>query len=113
MQVSIRAIAFILVMAVIGFAADQPYTGKWKLNPAKSDFGETTVTYEKTPAGEVKLTADGQSYTFKADGKEYPTPWGATAAWKNIDANTWESTDRINGKVISTNTLKVSSDNKT
>jgi hypothetical protein len=23
-----------------------PYVGKWKMNPAKSNFGETTVTYE-------------------------------------------------------------------
>lgn len=113
MQVSIRAIAFILVMAVIGFAADAPYIGKWKLNPAKSDFGETTVTYEQAAGGEMKMTADGQSYTFKTDGKDYPTPWGSSAAWKSVDANTWETIGKVNGKVLSTATMKLSADGKT
>jgi hypothetical protein len=94
-------------------AADPPYAGKWKLNAAKSDFGETTLTYEKTSGGEMKATADGQSYTFKADGKDYPTPWGVTVSWKNIDANTWETSEKVNGKLVSTSTLKVSPDNKT
>ena len=57
-------------------AADLPYAGKWKLNPSKSDFGDTTVTYEQAPAGEMKATMDGQSYTFKTDGKEYSNALG-------------------------------------
>jgi hypothetical protein len=28
-------------------AADAPYVGKWKMNAAKSDFGDTSVTYEQ------------------------------------------------------------------
>jgi hypothetical protein len=107
--------AFLLSLAVAGLvaAADPPYSGKWKLNAAKSDFGQSTVTYEKTPAGEIKVTAEGQSYTVKTDGKEYPTPWGTSTTWRTVDASTWESTDRVNGKTMSTNTLKVSPDNKT
>jgi hypothetical protein len=57
-------------------AADPPYAGKWKMNLAKSDFGETTVTYEQLPAGEMRATMDGQSYTFRMDGKDYPDPFG-------------------------------------
>jgi hypothetical protein len=94
-------------------AADLPYSGKWKLNPTKSDFGDTTVTYEQVAGGEMKATMDGQSYTFKADGKEYSTPWGMMFAWKSVDPNTWEMTEKANGKVTATNTIKLSSDGKT
>jgi hypothetical protein len=61
----------------------------------------------------MKVTAEGQSYTFKTDGKDYPTPWGVTTAWKTINATTWESTTKVNGKVVSTATLKLSPDGKT
>ena len=98
--------------AVTLTAADLPYAGKWKANLAKSDFGQTTITYEQMSGGGMKVTMDGQSYAFKTDGKDVPTPWGNTAAWKAIDANTWQTTNKTNGKVIGTDTLKVSADGK-
>ena len=70
------------------FAADAPYAGKWKMNAAKSNFGESTVTYEQLPGGEMKTTMDGLSYTFKTDGKDNMTPWGMTVAVKAVDAKT-------------------------
>jgi hypothetical protein len=95
------------------WASDPPFIGNWKLNPAKSDFGETTVTYEELAGGQMKVTAEGQSYTFKADGNDYPTPWGSSAAWKTIGANAWEVTNKANAKVVSTATLKLAADGKT
>jgi len=94
-------------------AADLPYAGTWKLNVAKSDFGETTVTYAKTPSGQMQFTALGQSYAFQMDGKEYPSPFGGTAAWKQIDATTWETAIKQNGKLINTSMTKLSADGKT
>jgi hypothetical protein len=91
-------------------AADAPYAGKWKMNAAQSNFGETTVTYEQMPGGEMKFTMDGQSYTFKTDGKDTMTPWGLTQAWKVIDTKTWEMIEKANGKVTATSTLKLSDD---
>ena len=80
MRVPVRSVVLSLALvgtgAAVLFASDPPYVGSWKLNPAKSNFGETTVTYEQAAGGQMKLTADGQSYTFQTDGKEYPTPWG-------------------------------------
>jgi hypothetical protein len=96
----------------LGAAADAPYVGKWKMNVAKSNFGESTVTYEQLPSGEMKTTMDGQSYTFKTDGKDNMTPWGMTVAWKAVDAKAWEMTEKTNGKVTSTSTLKLSEDGK-
>jgi hypothetical protein len=116
MRFPVRSV--VLAVVVVGvttilWAADPPFVGIWKLNPAKSDFGETTVTYEELAGGQMKFTADGQSYTFKADGNDYPTPWGNTSAWKAIGANSWEVTSRANAKVVSTATLKLAADGKT
>jgi hypothetical protein len=101
------------ITAALAAAADLPYAGKWKANLAKSDLGQTTVTYESMSGGEMKASADGQSFTFKTDGKDYSTPWGTTAAYKSLDANSWEETDKMNGKVLGTSTIKVSADGKT
>lgn len=113
MNVSVRFTVLASMIAGGLLAADLPYAGKWKLNPSKSDFGETTFTYEQMPGGEMKVTMDNQSYTFKTDGKDYPTPWGTTTAVKAVDANTWETIDRADGKVTATSTEKLSADGKT
>jgi len=112
-QLRLRTAGLMLLAAGTLAAADPPYAGKWKFNPAKSDFGETTVTYSQTPSGEMQVTAGGLSYTFKTDGKDYPAIFGTTAAWKQIDANTWETTDKLNGKVTGVDSTKLSADGKT
>jgi hypothetical protein len=83
------------------------------MNVAKSNFGDTTVTYEQASGGEMKATMDGQSYTFKADGKDNMTPWGMTLAWKAAGPNTWDFTEKTNGKVTATGTVKISADDQT
>ncbi|MEK7409659.1 MAG: hypothetical protein AAB225_31745 [Acidobacteriota bacterium] len=105
---------FLIVMCAcaLGAAADAPYAGNWKMNIAKSDFGDTTVTYEQLPGGEMKASMDGQSYTFKTDGSDTMTPWGMTVAWKPAGANTWEITEKTNGKVTCTSALKLSPDGR-
>lgn len=104
-------VLFLAATAALG--ADLPYAGKWKLNIAKSDFGETTVTYAQTASGQMQFTAVGQSYTFQVDGKDYPALFGRTAAWKKLDANTWETTITQSGKLLSTDTTRLSADGKT
>ena len=105
---------FLIGICVCGLsaAADAPFAGKWKMNVAKSNFGDTSITFEQMSGGEMKATQDGLSYTFKTDGKDNMTPWGSTAAWKAIDAKTWEMTEKTNGKVSATSTIKLSADDK-
>jgi len=104
--------AFLIGICVcsLGGAAGAPYAGKWKMNVSKSNFGDTTVTYEQMSGGEMKCTADGQSYTFKNDGKDNMTPWGMTVAWNELGPNNWEMTEKTGDKVTATSTLKLSSD---
>jgi hypothetical protein len=94
-------------------AADPAYFGKWKLNPVKSDFKGVTLTISRLPSGEMQFSGDGQSYNFKVDGQERPAIYGLTAAWKQIDANTWDTVYKLNGKVANTSTTKLSADGKT
>ena len=99
--------------AQTGKTTDLPYLGTWKLNIAKSDFGETTVTFAENASGEMQFTAAGQSYKFRTDSKDYSALFGRTAAWKQIDPTTWETVIKQDGRTIVTDTTKLSSDGKT
>ncbi len=100
----------VMATAMMLAAADLPYVGKWKMNLEKSDFGATTVTYASLPSGEWESTADGQSYKFKMDGTDASDGLGDTAAWKSTGANTWQTVWKLNGKVLTTDTLQVGAD---
>lgn len=104
----------LFVLATV-YAADSPFVGTWKLNPARSEFTGTTITLEPGGAGEMKATAEGQTYTFKMDGKDYPTPFGMTAAWTQVDPATWKTVYKMpnNGPVAATDTLTLSADGAT
>ena len=106
-------LALLCGIVSVGMAADLPYAGKWKVNLAKSDYGQTTVTFESLPGGEWQSTAFGITYKFKMDGKDYPDNMGGTAEWKAVGANTWELVAKANGKVTETDTFKLGADGKT
>ncbi|HXJ44197.1 MAG TPA: hypothetical protein VNH18_33225 [Bryobacteraceae bacterium] len=106
-------LALLCSIVCTAMAADLPYAGKWKVNLARSDFGQTTVTFENLPSGEWQSSAFGVTYKFKMDGKDYPDSMGGTAAWKAVDANTWELVAKANGKVTETDTFKLGADGKT
>jgi hypothetical protein len=104
-------LSFTVAIGVM-MAADSPFIGKWKLNPAKSQFAGTTMTIEQLPSGEIQMTAEGQSYKFRIDGKEYPAFWGMTATWKQVDSSTWEAAYK-QGSMTTTSVTKISADGKT
>jgi hypothetical protein len=91
---------------------DYPYGGTWRLNMERSDFAETTVTYALTAQGQIHVTISGQSYVAQLDGTDYPALFGGTAAWKAVDAATWETAFKQNGKLISTATTMLSPDGR-
>jgi hypothetical protein len=109
---SVTGVIFIIAAATTLAAAEPPYAGKWKMNPAKSDFGELTVAYEQLASGEMQETAAGQSYKFKLDGKDYPDQFGNTAAWKSLGSTSWQRTLKLKDKVLTTDTLTLSGEGK-
>jgi hypothetical protein len=114
MRINIVAVC-VLVFAFAGglTAAENPFAGTWKLNPAKSKFTGDTMKFEKTPAGVIRCSGSGMTYTFKVDGKVYTGPMGEAVAWKQIDDHTWETTYMQKRILLSTDTSKLSPDGKT
>ena len=113
LRVRTAVLLAVLAVAVSLTAADLPWVGQWKINVAKSNFGEWTVTYAAVGPGEMQSTMDGMTMKFKTDGKDYPDPWGGTAAWKQIDASSWEIVNKLKGKVLSTEVSRLAADGKT
>lgn len=101
---------FVFAAALMSAAGDLPYAGTWKVNHDKSNFGGTTIAYATSPSGEWQATEDGQSYKFKMDGSDYSDGLGEIAEWKSIGANTWQTTWKLNGKTLATDTLRVGTD---
>jgi hypothetical protein len=110
-----RALLLVLVAAAAVLAADSPFAGTWKLNPAKSEFTGTTIAFEQAAGGGMKMTADGQSYTFKVDGKSYPAFMGSAATWTQVNPTTWQAayTKPDTGLALSMQVLALSPDGKT
>ena len=136
MRWSLRIFVLVMLIASMGWAAEDPLLGTWKLNLAKSKYSpgpppkSGTTTY--SPYGEdgVKTVRDevdaqGNSihseYTAKYDGKDYAVqgpagggnPPRATLSARRIDAYTTENTNKMGGKVLSVSSRVVSKDGKT
>ncbi|MEN3339941.1 MAG: hypothetical protein V7647_3617 [Acidobacteriota bacterium] len=104
MRTRVIGCAVAIAMSVAGAASAQgpTFAGKWKLNMAKSQLTGQTVTFEKKQNGLIHFDSQGFAYDFALDGKEHPLPDGSTTAWKQVNPTTWDSTSRVNGKVVST-----------
>jgi hypothetical protein len=113
MKVFLKAISLTAVLgaATCAFAVDTPFAGTWKLNLDKSKLIGDTVTFTSADDA-MRITANGESYEFKADGSENKTRFG-TAAWKKIDDKCWEETDKVNGRLDSKTTWTLADDGKT
>ena len=118
-----------LTLLVANVAADQ-LSGRWKMNAEKSKFSPGPPTKDlmvvvESDENNYKLDATGTDgdgkpihtqYSAKFDGKDYPATGIAnadTVSMKRIDANTIETMQKKNGKVVMTITTKVSNDGKT
>lgn len=95
-------------------AADSPWTGTWKLDPARSHFTGQTFTYSKGP-GELLHYEDGStaSFDFGIDGKDYKAYSNRTISWTATGTNTWDTVLKAEGKVRSTGHFELSADGKT
>jgi len=108
-----KLICFALAITSAAPAADLPFIGKWKTDPARSDLTGTTVSFESLPTGEWQWSSGGMTYKFRMDGEDHATGMGDTAAWIVLDRSTWQTTWKSQGKVLSTETLKLEPDGKT
>ena len=107
-----RLIVFVSLVAIgVGLRAAAPaYVGKWKFNQAKSAVTGDTVTIGPAANGMMQFSSQGFTYTFKVDGKPYPTPDGGTTSWKETSPTVWDVTNQMNGKVSATYHLALNGD---
>ena len=121
--------AFVLSVGL--WAADDPLTGTWEVNLAKSKHSpgypvpKSTILTWKVSGNEVRQTAetvnaDGTTtsshFTANLDGKDYPVtgaPDRDMAALKRIGGSRIESISKKAGKKWRTSRLVVSKDGKT
>jgi hypothetical protein len=118
-----------LTLLVANVAADQ-LSGTWKMNAEKSKYSPGPPTKDlmvvvESDENNYKLDVTGTDgdgkpihvqYSAKFDGKDYPATGIAnadTVSMKRIDANTIETMQKKDGKVVMTITTKVSNDGKT
>jgi len=118
-----------LTLFVVTAGADQS-SGTWSMNAEKSKYSpgpppkSLTVVVE-SDENNYKIDATGTDgdgkpihvqYSAKLDGKDYPATGIANAdavSVKRIGANTVETKQKKDGKVVMTITTKVSEDGKT
>jgi hypothetical protein len=107
---SVVLASLVMVGASLTAAADPAYLGKWKFNQAKSAVTGDTVTIGPAANGMMQFSSQGFTYTFKTDGKEYPTPDGGTTSWKATSSTVWDVTNHMSGKPSSTYHLALTGD---
>ena len=114
MRRSLLAFAALFLPALSAHSADNPFTGTWKLDPAKSSSSGSTFTYSKSENGTYHFsTGNGPGFDIGFEGKEYPVEGGATISQTMAGDNGWDSIWKMNGKVTSKDHGQISPDNKT
>ena len=125
----IVAVIITCALASVAVAADDPFVGTWKLNPAKSKFDPGPAPKGQTLKVDVQdngfrwtfdtVGADGKAmhmeWLGKYDGKDYSQAGNKdadTVATRRIDAHTLDSVLRNGGKNIGTGRCIVSKDGK-
>ena len=90
--------------------AQPSFAGTWKLNLAKSQLTGQTLSVEKTSSGLMRFDSQGFAYDFDLSGKDFPTPDGGSASWRELNPTTWEATIKLNGKAIASYRLGLKGD---
>lgn len=111
-----RAMQFLGVAFLVTgmlWAADEPFAGKWKLNPSKSTL---TDTMKVTAAGENKYGFDfgaGQVETIVVDGTDQPGIFGTTLNVTAEGPNSWKVVRKKDGRMMLTAAWTLSEDGNT
>lgn len=95
-------------------ASDAAWNGTWKLDRAKSQMTGDTFTYSMNANGTFRVTNGTFTYDFACDGKDYTViAAGNTTACKKVSDTTYDFTNKMNGKVLSTDQQVISANGKT
>ena len=109
---SLWMLMLIVTAAGLARATEDPFVGKWKLNPSRSKL---TDVMKVTEAGDKKFTFDlgGGAETIIADGSDQPGIFGTTLAVTDMGHNTWQVVRKRDGRTLLTGIWKLSADSGT
>src|SRR5579859_754178 len=101
------------LMAGTVWAADNPFVGKWKVNPSKSKLNDE-MKVEAVGANKYTFTfGPGQVDTVVADGSDQPALQGTTLSVTVEGPNNWKVVRKIKGRMLLTAHWTLSEDGKT
>jgi hypothetical protein len=104
---------FTLAMGSTGLA-QSPFAGTWKINEELSQMAGDTMSFGPAAEDAIEYTGGGIKYSFRVDGKNYRMPSGDIAIWRESGPDGWTTEYRkTDGKLLSSDTWKVSEDGKT
>ena len=108
-------LSLLVVCLAIGtlWAANDPFVGKWKVNPSKSKLYDE-MKVEAAGANRYTFTfGPGQVDTIVADGSDQPALSGTTLSVTVKEPNSWEVTRKLKGRTLLTAQWTLSADGKT
>ncbi len=125
-----RAIPIACILATALFAADSPFVGTWKMNPAKSklegsNMGQNATVHIESADNGLKVSVDGTDakgqplkFSYQApfdgtDGAVTGNPNQDTVSLKRVNDHTLTATGKKDGKITYTDRRVVSADGKT
>ncbi|HTW57875.1 MAG TPA: hypothetical protein VMD99_07095 [Terriglobales bacterium] len=95
------------------WAANDPFVGKWKVNPAKSKLNDE-MKVEITGPNRYTITfAPGIADTITADGTDQPALSGTTLSITVKGPNSWVVIRKMKGRTLLTGYWTLSADGKT
>jgi hypothetical protein len=102
MRKLVLASALVVLPALYAFAAENPWVGTWKLDPAQSRSVGGSLTFSKSDNGLYHYSNGSKvSFDFGIDGKEYKSVYGHTVTWNAVGDKTWDSVRKRDGAVTS------------
>ncbi len=111
-----RAFRFLLVACLVTssvWAANDPFVGKWKVNPSKSKLNDE-MKVEVAGANRYAITfAPGFVDTIVADGSDQPALSGTTLSVTVKELNSWVVVRKMKGRTLLTGYWTLSEDDKT
>ena len=111
-----RIFRLLLVVGLVTgtlWAADDPFVGKWKVNPSKSKLTDE-MKVEAVGANKYTFTfGPGQVDTIVADGSDQPALQGTTLSVTVEGPNNWKVVRKMKGRTLLTAYWTLSEDGKT
>ena len=82
-------------------AEENFWTGTWRLNEAKSSPPSASFVATLTPQGDYQVFNGDYRYTFRCNGKDYPTTLNRTISCVRPSELTMNTSSREKGKQVS------------